>query len=406
MYRGSILAGVAIMKTVVKRAIEDERGAALALALVLLVVGGLILAPLLGLMSTGLMTGQVYEKKTHELYSADAGVEDVMWRILYEPIPSELWEASDLPDWDVYRYPEPLTVGNKRVDVEVYRKDRDWTPCREDFTYRVLSTAVTDGGEETAAIQSSTTVEAYVEPLMFDLLSGALVSMSSIRFQTEAHPCSVTGNVYFVTEIEGDFEHDVEPEKIPLSAFPTQTEIDDFADQLEEKAREGGTYNGTDGNMNISESGDLGPIYVPGNLDISKGVTINLEGVVYVEGHIDCDKTLTITGNGSIVAEDYIYMSKLADYTVTGDSIIMSINSYITLKKSDSVDALSINALIYAPHGTISFDKDMTVAGSVIGEKIHTDKNGSFTYISKGSSFEFFDPVTVGVKIRSYAINP
>ena len=49
-----------MMKTAMKRAIKDEKGAALALALVLLVVGGLVLTPLLGLMSTGLLAGQVY----------------------------------------------------------------------------------------------------------------------------------------------------------------------------------------------------------------------------------------------------------------------------------------------------------------------------------------------------------
>jgi hypothetical protein len=394
------------MKTFVKKVTRDEKGAGvLALVLVLLVVGGLILTPLLGLMSTGLMAGQVYEKKTHELYSADAGVEDVIWRVLYEPIPSELWEASDLPDWDVYRYPEPLSVGNKSVEVVVYRKDRDLTPCRGDFTYRVLSTAVTDDASGTAGIESATTVEAYVEPLVFDLLSGALVSSGDISFHRD---CIVTGDVYYVGEIIGkDYTHtEGEEIQIPPDVFPTQAENEAFADELKEEALEGGTYNGTGGNMNIDGSGDLGPIYVPGNLDISKDATINLKGVVYVKGHISCDNTLTITGNGSLVAEDYIYLSKLADYAVTGDSIIMSLNSYVTLKKSDKVGGLSINALVYAPNGTISFDKDMTVSGSVIGAGIQTDKDGSFTYIAKGNSFGLFEPVVYGAEIKTYTINP
>ena len=64
------------MRTTVRRAITDQKGAGtLTLVLILLVVGGLILAPLLGFMSTGLTAGQVYEKKTAELYGADAGVE-------------------------------------------------------------------------------------------------------------------------------------------------------------------------------------------------------------------------------------------------------------------------------------------------------------------------------------------
>jgi hypothetical protein len=394
------------MKTVVKRAIRNEKGYVLITVLILLVVGGLILTPLLGLMSTGLLAGKVYEKKMDEYYAADAGVEDAIWKIMNEAIPPESWDpCDDRPDWDLYKYPKLLIVGNKSVAVVVYRYDWDPTLCGENLTYQILSTAATDDGGGTAAIDSSTTVEAYIEPTVFDLLSGALVSSGNIAFHKD---CTVTGDVYYVGDITGkDYTHtDGEEIQIPADVFPTQAENEAFADELEEEAREGGTYNGTDGNMDISESGDLGPIYVPGNLDISKEVTINLKGVVYVKGHISCDKTLTITGNGSIIAEDYIYLSKLADYTVTGDSIIMSLNSDITLKKSDPDDVLSINALIYAPNGTISFDKDMTVAGSVIGAGIETDKDGSFTYISKGSSFGLFDPVIYGAKIKTYTINP
>ena len=52
------------MRTIIKGAIRDQKGAAvLTLVLILLVVGGLILTPLLGLMSTGLVSGQVYEEK-------------------------------------------------------------------------------------------------------------------------------------------------------------------------------------------------------------------------------------------------------------------------------------------------------------------------------------------------------
>jgi hypothetical protein len=69
------------MKGAVKRLIRDEKGQALILALMLLAVGGLIITPLLGLMSTGLFTGEAYEIKMHELYAADAGVEDALWRI-------------------------------------------------------------------------------------------------------------------------------------------------------------------------------------------------------------------------------------------------------------------------------------------------------------------------------------
>ena len=58
------------MKTTVKKAIRDERGAALVLALVLLLVGSLIITPVLSHMGTGINAGEVHEKRMDELYAA------------------------------------------------------------------------------------------------------------------------------------------------------------------------------------------------------------------------------------------------------------------------------------------------------------------------------------------------
>jgi hypothetical protein len=92
-----------------KGTIREEKGAVLIMVLILLVVGGLILTPLLGLMSTGLIAGQVYEKKTDELYAADAGIEDALWRIKHNiEIPTDGYN---------------LTVNNKYVWVTVQTTD-------------------------------------------------------------------------------------------------------------------------------------------------------------------------------------------------------------------------------------------------------------------------------------------
>ena len=44
--------------------IRGERGAAFILVLILLLVGGLIIAPLLAFMGTGLKAGEVFETET------------------------------------------------------------------------------------------------------------------------------------------------------------------------------------------------------------------------------------------------------------------------------------------------------------------------------------------------------
>lgn len=68
------------------------------LALVLLVVGGLVTAPLLNFMGTGLKVGkEVYENKMYETYAADAGVEDGLWQIKHDRLP-------DFAFYDEYDY--------------------------------------------------------------------------------------------------------------------------------------------------------------------------------------------------------------------------------------------------------------------------------------------------------------
>ena len=373
------------MKNILKkRVIRDEKGQAMFLTVILLLVGGLIVSSLLAYMGNGLLNGRVYEGRVAELYGADAGVEAAVWKIQHQ---------TDIPTGCAGCTTRSYTIADvngREVEFSITRVNN------VTLVYQVLSTAISDDG-------SSTTVEADVETMAFDLLSGALVSSADIVFNKD---CTVTGNVYYVGEITGDYEHDVDPVQVPLNVFPTPDQNDAFARQFYEAALLGGVYDENDGNMDIDENQDVGPIYIPGNLDISKDVTINLEGVVYVKGHIKCEKTLVITGEGSLVAEGYIYLSKLANYAVTGDSVIMSLSEEgIYIKKSDAADELSLQAFIYAPYGPIFLFKDMTVVGSVIGAGIEIEKDGSFTYVSKASSFGFPIWVPYGATIKTYSIS-
>ena len=74
-----------MMRIALNKLMRDEKGQALILAMILMIVGSLIIAPLLGFMSTGLMAGQVFEKKMAGLYAADAGIEDALWKIINDP---------------------------------------------------------------------------------------------------------------------------------------------------------------------------------------------------------------------------------------------------------------------------------------------------------------------------------
>ena len=70
------------MKRRLIKAIKGESGQALPIVLVLLGLGGLLIAPSLNYASTSLNAGQIVEKEVNGLYAADAGVEYALWYIV------------------------------------------------------------------------------------------------------------------------------------------------------------------------------------------------------------------------------------------------------------------------------------------------------------------------------------
>ena len=105
--------------------LREEAGQVLVVVLVLLAVGSLILVPLLSYMDTGLKSGTVYENKTTDYYSADAGVEDALWQIKYGHLDdTELFSTPyNVYGFDVmgidFDYKTPLSVNDGDVNVNI-----------------------------------------------------------------------------------------------------------------------------------------------------------------------------------------------------------------------------------------------------------------------------------------------
>lgn len=69
------------MHKIIKLLRGKQSGQVLVIALALLGVGSLMIAPMMSLMGTGLNAGRDTEIKMYELYACDAGVQDAMWQI-------------------------------------------------------------------------------------------------------------------------------------------------------------------------------------------------------------------------------------------------------------------------------------------------------------------------------------
>jgi hypothetical protein len=371
------------MKISVKRLIRDEKGRVMILALILLAVGGITTTPLLAYMNTGLVTGEVYGMKTEELYAADSGVEDAVWKI-------QQGEAPVCPGNPTWSY-NISDVNNKSMEVTITYVNNFTTS----IAYKITSIATTDN-------DSSTTIDSYVERSLggeLDIFSGILSSKGDINFIS--HGSTVTGDIYYGGTLDPDFTHvsGNETQCDPVEDFPTQAQNVAFAQMLKEEAMaEDNIY---DGNMNIDTDRPLGPIYITGNLYMSKDVTITIGGTVYVGGSVSTAKEYTLAGSGSLIAEGDITISKTSDFGTTGDCVIMSLNGDIGFKKDATIEAL-----VYAPNGDISFDKNATVNGSIVGASITVKKDAALTYIEKASSFDLPGELPSRVEIKTYSINP
>ncbi|HEY93186.1 MAG TPA: polymer-forming cytoskeletal protein [Dehalococcoidia bacterium] len=336
---------------------KEESGQTFILVLILLLLGGLIIASLLGFMSTGLTVGRVYEERMDELYAADSGVEDALWHIKYKKL-ATLFVGYDPNDYDTeYHYPDSLEVNNKDVDVAIQNIN--------EITYRIESTATSpDTG-------SSTTIESYIEILDMDFfLDNAITSRGAVGLGGggEAESYVYDGDVVYCTGdrppddqvIAGPLGIDGEvinecvdfPSLQQMSAFyreqvKDETPYDDPTWDLKDDTNIGPLYR--NGDLNIISTGNntgvlQGTVFVKGNLNIGKTNqdftldlnmnTIFVEGVIingeFIDGEIDIGGKCTITGTGCIIAWGDIYFSPKINSSPDQFVFIMSIKGTTT----------------------------------------------------------------------------
>ena len=387
------------MKTMTKRIVRDEKGAALALTLVLLVVGGLILTPLLGLMSTGLVSGQVYEKKTDELYAADAGVEDAMWRIQANNLTFGADNAAE---------PWQLNVNDRTVDVIVYREDLDPTPCGEDFVYQILSTAVTEGSGSTADIGGSTTIDAHVAPTVayYPSIMDHLVTIQGnltktqvndlnqdlgkldITCPAECTDCAVCGKAYdYYTEydsIPAGCKGCVAVYNFPGAAWPT-------ADYLSAQYWEDVKDEMPDPRSKIELDGvdrEEGPLYRDGTLDIVNSsatpAVLTLTGTLYITGDTKIGessggKDLTLDLNGHVVFVSSASAKALSiggQCAVQGPGIIIAVGD-INFAPKSVIGGNQDPVFIFSVTGTTTVQPSGTWWGAIAGKQYVEVKSGN-----------------------------
>ncbi len=317
---------------------KDEKGQVLIMALVVMLLGGLIIAPLLDHMGTGLkIEKEVYEKRMSLLYAADSGVEDALWKIQ--------GKVTGLPAVGQAPWQYGIgTVNGNTTTVTIARID--------DATFKINSLATSDSSR-------NTTIESYIRVLDLSLdMSNAITSKADVTIQPNT---SVIGDVCLngTLDNKGYISGAVKRDPITTWQWPTDDLISRFyfrdvrgltpfsGDSIDLKSTTtiGPLYRA--GNLTIDNTGSQttvmlgGTVYVTGNLTFAQpgtknAYTINLDGqTIFVEGSVNfAPQRVTLSGSGCIIALGDIDFLPALQSTPADFVFVMSVNSTVTFQPS------------------------------------------------------------------------
>jgi hypothetical protein len=252
----------------------------------------------------------------------------------------------------------------------MYKQDLDPT-CGEDLRYRIISTAASTDGGNTAAIVSATTVEAYVLALSMNfsaLLDHAIVSFDTIDIQPNNY---IDGDVWLPDEEDlnnkGEITGEVKDNDDLSINWPTAEQLSAYYYEDVE-----GTYDPGLG-IDVKYTDTIGPCYRDGDLVVDntgEPDTLVLEGTVYVAGDLKFRQSGTshnyiVDLNGhTIFAEGSIdFPSNVVKISGPGCIIAVGdINFQPSIAGNDFVLVLSITGIVeFHPSG----DFTGCVAGNV-----------------------------------------
>jgi len=157
---------------------KGEKGQALPIVLALLILGGLIIAPSLGLASASLNAGKIVKENVKGVFAADAGVEHAIWCIRNSTVPpAQLPEnvnqlqveilAEDLGPYTLAYEDEVLDVSaSEHYDWIALEGQMVWNEGAEAYNYTITVTRLPecDGGIKLTEVGARLPVGYSYEP--------------------------------------------------------------------------------------------------------------------------------------------------------------------------------------------------------------------------------------------------
>jgi len=320
-------------------------------------------------MVSGLRAGHTFETGAAELYAADAGVQEAMWRIQGKGERGALPGSCGEP---TRSYPA-ITVNGKTVTYNItYVNNITGT-----LTYKIVSVATSGDG-------SSTRIDSYVsygsdwgEILDYGVLAldgkisikGGSI-LDSFPEERKTHVCangnieiSQNGKVYGRATATGtiDRKENVDPGPALEGQPPMSFVLPDTQKYLE-AANEGELI---EGNLKVNASRTLGPARITGNLEIEAQAVVTLGGPVWVDGTLSTAGGSVIKGEGPLVAVQGASLSGSAQPLADKMPVIISTRGPIVA--GGTTESYMV---LYAPQGKITLGGSVDIQGAVIGKEV------------------------------------
>ena len=392
---------------------RDEKGAALLLAIILLLVGGLIAAPLLAHMGTGILTGEVYETRTAELYAADAGVEDAVWKIQHQdqiPEVKNLYCGGGNDTWSYNMTSNTTKVNGKSVAVNITWANNTTNGA----TYEITSSA--------ASNNSGTTVKSYVDAefVVENLLDNAITSQGDIGLGNKW--TTVNGDVQYGGSLTGQGSVNGTPKPHAYGNWPDSTTLSNY--YKSEVQSQNATDPGESIYINQLNPHTIGPSYRHGDLDIynkDNPATLTLNGTVYVDGDLTFHEpgsnnyTINLMGHTIFATGKITFppvsQGKTPHVSIIGSGCIIAIENIdfypsISSSSTDFVFVMSIESYIdFKPNGTFYG----SLAGDLVVDLQSNCKMTWTPWQGRGLTlpdFAYRSDVVKTVTVRTWEVNP
>ena len=325
--------------------LRGESGFALLWSLLLISLAGIILVPLLLLMTAGLVSSERHEDRMLQFYSADAGIEAGI---------RQLQRGEIVVD--------DFVLNDSTVDVTI-------TGPVADNTYKITSTATNNDDNGTY------TIESYVSYKEYSLFDNIITSRGDVDLQPGS---TVVGTIQYDPN-SGTLTGDVDPDQVEaaeIAGWPTDQQLRDryWADVEEYVDSEGPYPSDIVDIKDLEQPRSIGPLYRDGSLKVyssenKEALEAELTGTLYVTGDLTIgqtnhDFTLDLGGETIFCEGDIIIADKC---TITGNGCFIIALGDITFMPKMQCDEEDF-VFVMSVTGSVQFQPLGDFYGSVAGD--------------------------------------